>query len=132
MPSSDCFDGDQQRALRSSILEPGVLTTVDLNRSHTDEVLYKNQFVTGLCPEQTFDGQEIYLPGENVSADEKRDRIENYWRPYHDRIASSLKSIKESFGCALLWDAHSIPSKVPLLFDGELPELRLPVHRRLV
>ena len=43
--------------------------------------------------------------------------------PYHDRIASSLKNIKENFGYALLWDAHSIPSKVPLLFDGELPEL---------
>lgn len=96
---------------------------VDLNRSHTDEVLYKSQFVTGLCPEQTFDGQDIYLPRENVSADEKKDRIANYWRPYHDRIASSLKHIKENFGYALLWDAHSIPSKVPLLFDGELPEL---------
>ena len=96
---------------------------VDLNRSHSDEALYKNQFVTGLCPEQTFDGQDIYLPRENVSADEQRDRIENYWRPYHDRIASSLKNIKENFGYALLWDAHSIPSKVPLLFDGELPEL---------
>ena len=96
---------------------------VDLNRSHTDEVLYKGQFVTGLCPEQTFTGEDIYLSGKKVSADEKRDRIENYWRPYHDQIASSLKDIKESFGYALLWDAHSIPSRVPLLFDGELPEL---------
>jgi N-formylglutamate amidohydrolase len=96
---------------------------VDLNRADTDEVLYKGQFVTGLCPEQTFAGEDIYVSGEKVSADEKRHRIESYWRPYHDQIASSLKDIRESFGYALLWDAHSIPSQVPLLFDGELPEL---------
>ncbi len=96
---------------------------VDLNRSQSDRDLYEDQFVTGLCPEQTFDGEDIYLPGDYVSADEKRDRIEIYWRPYHDKIASSLRGIKETFGYALLWDAHSIPSEVPLLFDGELPEL---------
>ncbi len=96
---------------------------VDLNRSHADEALYDGRFVTGLCPEQTFDGDDIYLPGESLSADEKEDRIESYWRPYHDQIASSLRGIKESFGYALLWDAHSIPSEVPLLFDGELPQL---------
>ncbi len=96
---------------------------VDLNRSQSDEALYEGRFVTGLCTLQTFCGEDIYLPGKNISADEKRDRIEKYWRPYHDKIASSLNDIKESFGYALLWDAHSIPSKVPLLFDGELPEL---------
>ena len=96
---------------------------VDLNRSNTDEALYKGQFVTGLCPLQTFDGQDIYVPGENIGADEKKGRIEKYWQPYHDKIASSLADIKRDFGYALLWDAHSIPSKVPLLFDGKLPEL---------
>ena len=96
---------------------------VDLNRSDADEALYKSRFVTGLCPEQTFDGEDIYLPGETVGADEKRDRIVKYWRPYHDKIASSLNDIKDRFGYALLWDAHSIPSNVPLLFDGELPQL---------
>ena len=96
---------------------------VDLNRSHADEVLYDSRFVTGLCPDQTFDGEDIYLPGESVSACEKKDRIANYWRPYHDQIASSLIDIKDRFGYALLWDAHSISSNVPLLFDGELPQL---------
>ncbi len=96
---------------------------VDLNRSDADEALYKSRFVTGLCPEQTFDGEDIYLPGETVGVDEKRDRIAKYWRPYHDKIASYLNDIKDRFGYALLWDAHSIPSNVPLLFDGELPQL---------
>ena len=96
---------------------------VDLNRSQSDEALYNSRFVTGLCPEQSFDGEDIYLPGETVGDDEKRDRIEQYWRPYHDKIASSLSDIKDQFGYALLWDAHSIPSTVPKLFDGELPQL---------
>ncbi len=96
---------------------------VDLNRSDADEALYNSRFVTGLCPEQTFDGEDIYLPAKTVGADEKENRIAKYWRPYHDRIASSLSEIKDRFGYALLWDAHSIPSKVPLLFDGELPQL---------
>lgn len=96
---------------------------VDLNRSDANEALYEGRYATGLCPEKTFDGEAIYLPGKNVGADEKKERIEKYWRPYHDRISSSLSDIKERFGYTLLWDAHSIPSKVPLLFDGELPQL---------
>ncbi len=96
---------------------------VDLNRSPADEALYDSRFVTGLCPEQSFDGEDIYLPGHSVDDDEKEDRIAKYWRPYHDKIDSTLSDIKRRFGYALLWDAHSIPSNVPLLFDGELSQL---------
>lgn len=96
---------------------------VDLNRASDDGVLYEGQFVTGLCPEKTFDGDDVYLQGQKIGDDEKNERIEKYWRPYHDKIARELSNIKDAFGYALLWDAHSIPSQVPLLFDGELPEL---------
>jgi N-formylglutamate amidohydrolase len=96
---------------------------VDLNRSPVDHALYDNQFVTGLCPQQTFSGEDIYLPGKSVGDDEREARITKYWRPYHEKIASSLNAIKDQFGYALLWDAHSIPSNVPRLFDGELPQL---------
>jgi len=96
---------------------------VDLNRASTDENLYQRRFVTGLCPEKMFDGGDIYLDGQTVGSDQKEDRIIKYWRPYHDRIASALRDLRETFGYALLWDAHSIPSEVPLLFDGVLPEL---------
>ncbi len=96
---------------------------VDLNRSSADEALYDGWVATGLCPQQTFHGEDIYLYGESVSVDEKEDRITHYWRPYHDKVESALCKIKDRFGYALLWDAHSIPSKVPQLFDGELPQL---------
>lgn len=96
---------------------------VDLNRPADDEILYEGQLATGLCPSQTFAGDDIYVGGAQIDAAERVDRIETYWRPYHRKIESTLAAIREKFGYALLWDAHSIPSNVPRLFDGELPVL---------
>lgn len=97
---------------------------VDLNRSATDEVLYPRQVVTGLCPVTTFSGKNIYSGGA-VTDDEKAERISTYWQPYHARLESTLAAMRATYGYALLWDAHSIPSVVPRLFDGELPELNI-------
>ena len=97
---------------------------VDLNRPASDEALYPGQLATGLCPVQTFSGEDIYLEG-GVDPDEIAARTELYWRPYHDRIAQTLEQLSERHGYALLWDAHSIPSEVPRLFEGQLPELNI-------
>ena len=97
---------------------------VDLNRPATDEALYAGQVATGLCPLQTFSGDAIY-EAATPDADELAARVERYWRPYHDKIGSTLAKIRDRHGFALLWDAHSIASVVPRLFDGELPELNL-------
>ena len=98
---------------------------VDLNRPATDDALYKNQVATGLCPHKTFAGDEIYLDGQGVSTDEQASRIVTFWNPYHEEISRMLEQVKEQFGYALLWDAHSIPGEVPLLFDGVLPDLNI-------
>jgi len=97
---------------------------VDLNRSALDGVLYPGQLVTGLCPEQTFAGEDIYSAG-GVTEQEKTERVAKYWQPYHARIDATLGAMRAKHGYALLWDAHSIPSVVPRLFDGELPELNI-------
>ena len=97
---------------------------VDLNRSATDDVLYPGQLVTGLCPEETFSGEAIYA-GKGVDEVERARRISTYWQPYHDQLAFALAALRELHGYALLWDAHSIPSAVPRLFVGELPELNI-------
>jgi len=97
---------------------------VDLNRSATDDVLYPGQLVTGLCPMKTFSGEDIYAVG-GVDDEDRSERIADYWRPYHDQLEATLTSIRAQFGYALLWDAHSIPSVVPSLFEGELPELNV-------
>ena len=70
---------------------------VDLNRPSSDEALYENQLATGVCPRQTFGGQDIYLDGDSIDTE---DRIRAYWQPYHDKIAVTLAEIRErSGGC---------------------------------
>ena len=98
---------------------------IDLNRPPSDASLYENKLATGLCPRQTFAGQDIYLDGESVSSREQETRVQAYWQPYHDRIFETLNQLKDQFGYALLWDAHSIAGEVPLLFDGVLPGLNI-------
>jgi len=97
---------------------------VDLNRPADDAGLYPGQISTGLCPLQTFAGEPLYRSG-GVDEGEKAQRIEQYWLPYHAHIRDTLDTLRARHGFALLWDAHSIPSVVPRLFEGELPELNL-------
>lgn len=98
---------------------------VDLNRPPDDTALYDGQVSTGLCPLQTFTGADIYQPGQEPDATERDERRDRYWRPYHDMLRAVLGSIRNEAGYALLWDAHSIRSSVPALFDGVLPDLNI-------
>ncbi|MGI9203444.1 MAG: N-formylglutamate deformylase [Woeseiaceae bacterium] len=98
---------------------------VDLNRPASDDQLYAEQVSTGLCPLQTFAGEDIYLAGEDVSAAEKEARVQQYWRPYHDELQARIARLTSEFGYALLWDAHSIASEVPRLFPGVLTDLNI-------
>jgi len=95
---------------------------VDVNRPADNAALYDGQVVTGLCPLQTFDGQDIYSDAMDIDVES---RVEEFWRPYQEKIAETLSVLKQSHGFALLWDAHSITSRVPRLFEGELPILNL-------
>jgi N-formylglutamate amidohydrolase len=95
---------------------------VDLNRPADDAAMYAGQLSTGLCPRQTFDGRDIYIGDVEIDVEQ---RLERYWRPYHDKIADILHALRDQYGFALLWDAHSIASRVPTLFDGELPALNV-------
>src|SRR5690606_1839962 len=51
--------------------------------------------------------------------------VERYWQPYHDCLRAELDRIRAAHGVALLFDAHSITSRVPRFFEGELPGLIL-------
>ena len=100
---------------------------VDLNRPASDESLYPGQLATGLCPQQTFAGEDIYVSG-GVSEDEIADRVATYWQPYHRQIRTVLDGLRARHGHAVIWDAHSIASEVPRLFEGELRVLNLGTH----
>lgn len=98
---------------------------IDANRDPADRSLYPGQNTTSLCPTTTFDGTDIYLAGQAPSADEIEDRRQRYHRPYHDALAEQLERIRQRHGYAILYDCHSIRSRVPFLFDGKLPDFNI-------
>lgn len=97
---------------------------VDLNRSVDSTALYASHRTTPVCAAETFAGEAIYMSGAPEVA-EIADRVDKYWRPYHDRLAAELERLRATHGRALLWDAHSIVSEIPALFEGVLPEFNL-------
>lgn len=114
------------RHLGASVLRPNWSRyVVDLNRPPDDVSLYPGRATTGLCPLHRFDGQPLYLAGEEPCADEIADRVERYWQPYHLALREELDRLRDLHGYALLWEGHSIRSRVPWLFDGQLPDLNL-------
>lgn len=46
-----------------------------------------------------------------LTVEEVRNRIENYWRPYHDTLRDALDQTHETFGAAWHINCHSMPSK---------------------
>ena len=50
-------------------------------------------------------------------------RLARYWQPYHSQLRAELERMLALHGRVVLWDAHSIASRVPRFFDGRLPDL---------
>lgn len=98
---------------------------VDLNRPPDGTPLYPGRRETGVCPIETFDGELLYASGDEPSQQEIAARLQRYWRPYHDALAALIAECVQRHGHCLLWDAHSIHSTVPGLFDGRLPDLNV-------
>jgi len=114
------------RQMGASILVPNHSRyVVDLNRSEDDVSLYPGQNTTGLCPIVQFSGEPVYREGQTPTPDEISARVERYWRPYHDALASELARMRGVHARVLLWEGHSIRSVVPFLFDGRLPDFNL-------
>lgn len=112
------------RSLGASLLHAKVSRyAIDLNRPASGESLYPGQTTTGLCPDATFKGERLYRDGCAPDADETRRRIARYWQPYHDALRGELDRMRALHPQVLLWEAHSIASVLPRLFDGKLPDL---------
>ena len=98
---------------------------IDLNRAPDGRALYAGASNTELCPTSSFAEQAIYAAGQDPDAAEVAARRAGVWQPYHDRLAAALAEIRARHGIALLWDAHSIRSRVPRFFAGRLPDLNI-------
>ncbi|MBY0574621.1 MAG: N-formylglutamate deformylase [Undibacterium sp.] len=96
---------------------------IDLNRSSDDVNLYPGQDTTGLCPTDTFAKEPLYAEGQMPTQAEVQRRVQLYWQPYHQQLQAELARLRETYGVAILWEAHSIASQVPRFFEGRLPDL---------
>ena len=113
-------------ALGASVLTPRYARyVIDLNRPPDDAPMYPGASNTELCPTRFFTGDALYKPGRAPRGPERAARRSTYWQPYHSALAQELARIKALHGYALLWDAHSIRSHIPWLFDGKLPDLNI-------
>lgn len=98
---------------------------IDLNRHPEGRPLYPGASNTELCPTSSFANAPLYRPGQAPDACEVAERRRLYWQPYHDRLAACLAALQAEHGRVLLWDAHSICSRVPRFFEGQLPDLNI-------
>lgn len=113
-------------ALGASVLQPRLSRyVIDLNRPPDDAPMYPGASNTELCPTRFFTGDALYLPGCAPDAGARAQRRSDYWQPYHDALAAELQRLVQLHGYALLWDAHSIRSAIPWLFEGTLPALNI-------
>ena len=100
-------------------------TVIDVNRDPSGQSLYPGQSTTGLCPIATFDNEALYLKGMGPDANDINQRLEAYFVPYHAALLGELERLGATNPRVVLYDAHSIRSRVPHLFDGELPQFNI-------
>ncbi|WP_297370969.1 N-formylglutamate deformylase [Acidocella sp.] len=116
------------RELGASVISARVSRSViDLNRDPEGGSLYPGQATTGLCPVETFDGEPLY-DGAGPDAAETARRVAEYFWPYHQALSAEIARVKAAHGFAVLYDAHSIRSRIPRLFAGELPHFNIGTH----
>ena len=96
---------------------------IDANRDPSGESLYPGQNTTGLVPLTDFDGEPIWT--EPPSGGEVEHRRATWHEPYHEALQAELDRVRGIHGVAVLYDCHSIRSRIPFLFDGVLPDFNI-------
>jgi formiminoglutamase len=106
-------------------------TVIDVNRDPSGASLYPGQATTGLCPLESFDGEPLYKSGTEAGPAEFLRRRTEYFDPYHAALRAELERKHAEFGCVVLYDAHSIRSRIARLFAGELPQFNIGTNNGL-
>ncbi len=100
-------------------------TVIDVNRDPEQVPLYAGVFSTGLCPLTTFDGEPLYRAGAEPDGEQIQRRRAMFFDPYHAALSAELRRLRDLHPRVVLYDAHSIRSRVPRLFDGLLPNFNI-------
>jgi N-formylglutamate deformylase len=96
---------------------------IDANRDPSGASLYPGQNTTGLVPFTDFDGQEIW--NQVPDAKEIERRREQFHASYHAALEAEMQRVAKRHGTAVLYDCHSIRSRIPFLFEGTLPDFNI-------
>jgi formiminoglutamase len=99
-------------------------SVIDVNRDPSGASLYPGQATTELCPTTTFDGVPLYA-GPTPDAAEIARRRARWFDPYHAALSAEIARLRAGHDKVVLYDAHSILSHVPRLFDGLLPQFNI-------
>lgn len=99
-------------------------SVIDVNRDPSGASLYPGQATTELCPTTTFDGEPLYADAVPDEAEIARRRT-LWFDPYHAALQAQIDRLRAAHPRVVLYDAHSIRSHVPRLFEGELPQFNI-------
>ncbi|HEX3432063.1 MAG TPA: N-formylglutamate deformylase [Rhizomicrobium sp.] len=100
-------------------------TVIDVNRDPSGRSLYPGQNTTELCPTTTFDGEALYAEGRQPDATEIAARRQSFFDPYHQTLQAEIARLLLRHRKIVLYEAHSIRSRIPRLFKGELPHVNI-------
>lgn len=114
-------------ALDATIVRTAISRSViDVNRDPSGKSLYPGQATTELCPSTTFDGEPLYKKSSHPpDSTQIVARRLHYFSPYHDAVVDEIARLRGIHERVVLFEAHSIRSHVPRLFEGELPNFNI-------
>jgi len=99
-------------------------SVIDCNRDPSGASLYPGAATTELVPTTTFDGEPLYA-GALPDAAAIAGRRSAYFDPYHAALSGEIDRLRAENPRVVVYDAHSIRSRIPRLFDGELPQFNI-------
>ena len=100
-------------------------TVIDCNRDPSGASLYPGQATTELCPTTTFDGELLYRIGGAPQEAEIAARRNAWFDPYHRAIEQEIARLRALHPAIVLYDCHSIRSRIRRLFTGTLPNFNI-------
>jgi N-formylglutamate deformylase len=98
---------------------------IDVNRDPKGADLYPGQATTELCPLTTFAGESLYHACDAPNPAAIFDRTTDYFVPFHAAVVNETKRLRAEYRNVVIYDAHSIRSIIPRLFDGQLPAFNI-------
>ncbi len=88
-------------------LDPAIIEGIKPNRQNPRVISG-----LGVIPRVVANGKEIY--SGKLSKEAAIERLENFWDPYHSKLAELLDRARQQFGYSILIDAHSMPHEAIL------------------